>query len=267
MPVLVSPRSPLTSIPRSIAMPHRNVTVTTSWDDGHPLDLRVAELMLKHGLCGTFYIPRSSPYSRMSKSEMVELSQYFEIGAHTLNHVNLTREGSRRAWQEIIGSKMWVEDTCGKPCVVFCPPGGRFGARHLEMATRAGYSGIRTVEMMSLSFPKRCGPLRILPTTIQAHSHGLAPLLRNSLKRFRISGVLRSLRLSVLPQWPRQAEVLFGAALGCGGVFHLWGHSWELEDDEWKALDEIFGRLSVLAQANYLSNGALCALSPEGISS
>ncbi len=31
--------------------------ITTSWDDGHPLDFRVAELLSKYGLRGTFYIP------------------------------------------------------------------------------------------------------------------------------------------------------------------------------------------------------------------
>jgi hypothetical protein len=28
--------------------------ITTSWDDGHPLDLRVAELLAKYGLKDTF---------------------------------------------------------------------------------------------------------------------------------------------------------------------------------------------------------------------
>ena len=28
--------------------------ITTSWDDGHPLDFRVAELLAKYGLPGTF---------------------------------------------------------------------------------------------------------------------------------------------------------------------------------------------------------------------
>ena len=31
--------------------------ITTSWDDGHPLDLRVAELLSEYHLQGTFYVP------------------------------------------------------------------------------------------------------------------------------------------------------------------------------------------------------------------
>jgi hypothetical protein len=31
--------------------------ITTSWDDGHPSDLRLADLLHKHSLRGTFYVP------------------------------------------------------------------------------------------------------------------------------------------------------------------------------------------------------------------
>ena len=31
--------------------------VTTSWDDGHPLDIRLAEMLARYGVLGTFYIP------------------------------------------------------------------------------------------------------------------------------------------------------------------------------------------------------------------
>jgi peptidoglycan/xylan/chitin deacetylase (PgdA/CDA1 family) len=32
------------------------VTVTTSWDDGHILDVKLSELLKKYNLKGTFYI-------------------------------------------------------------------------------------------------------------------------------------------------------------------------------------------------------------------
>ena len=31
--------------------------VTTSWGDGNPLDIRLAEILASHGLRGTFYVP------------------------------------------------------------------------------------------------------------------------------------------------------------------------------------------------------------------
>lgn len=42
----------------SIGEPRRAV-VTSSWDDGHPLDLRVADLLARCGVKGTYYVPGS----------------------------------------------------------------------------------------------------------------------------------------------------------------------------------------------------------------
>jgi hypothetical protein len=57
----------------------KNVVVTTSWDDGHKLDLKVSELMQKYNLTGTFYVsPKDreiSPEERLTDSELIELSQ------------------------------------------------------------------------------------------------------------------------------------------------------------------------------------------------
>ena len=40
---------------------HAAAIVTTSWDDGHSTDLRVAELLAAHGLKGTFYVAFNHP--------------------------------------------------------------------------------------------------------------------------------------------------------------------------------------------------------------
>ena len=66
--------------------------VTTSWDDGDPADLRVAELLAARKLPGTFYIPVKGHHhsTRMNAAEMLELDgQGFEIGAHGVSHPNL----------------------------------------------------------------------------------------------------------------------------------------------------------------------------------
>jgi hypothetical protein len=38
--------------------------VTTSWDDGDPSDLKVAELLRARALSGTFYVPFIGPHGR-----------------------------------------------------------------------------------------------------------------------------------------------------------------------------------------------------------
>ncbi|MGH7837447.1 MAG: polysaccharide deacetylase family protein, partial [Candidatus Binataceae bacterium] len=62
--------------------------MTTSWDDGHPLDLRVAELLAAHGVRGTFYVPvRASADSLMKPADLRRLRNLgMEIGAHTVSH-------------------------------------------------------------------------------------------------------------------------------------------------------------------------------------
>ena len=50
---------------------------TTSWDDGHPLDLRLAELLATHGFSGTFYVPRGNREGRpvMTTAELRALTE------------------------------------------------------------------------------------------------------------------------------------------------------------------------------------------------
>ena len=45
--------------------------VTTSWDDGSIQDLKLGELLMKYGIKGTFYIPRSS--KRITPMQKVDL--------------------------------------------------------------------------------------------------------------------------------------------------------------------------------------------------
>src|SRR5262245_48889596 len=141
--------------------------VTTSWDDGHPLDLRVAELLAKHGLRGTFYVPRTSEYGTMTVAQVRELSRAFEVGAHTLRHVDLSGATEHQARQEIAGSRAWLEDSTGAVCPVFCPPKGRYCRRDLDLIREAGFRAMRSVELLSVDFPR---PLPLTPSAARRES-------------------------------------------------------------------------------------------------
>ncbi|HLJ96403.1 MAG TPA: polysaccharide deacetylase family protein [Gemmataceae bacterium] len=240
-------------------------TITTSWDDGHPLDFRVAELLAKHGLRGSFYVPRTAPTGTMTAAQVRELSGSFELGAHTVHHVDLTRVTPENARQEIVDAKAWLEDSTGRPCSMFCPPLGRYSVRHLEMIRQAGFGGLRSVELLSLDRPRLQGGLRVLPTTLQAHPHGFAVYARNVIKR----RAWRNLWLYVCHgrsrDWPTLVRSLLRQTLQRGGVFHLWGHSWELEaTGQWQRLEEVLGFLRQWThQATALSNGQVCGLIPS----
>ncbi|HEX4591328.1 MAG TPA: polysaccharide deacetylase family protein, partial [Gemmataceae bacterium] len=148
--------------------------ITTSWDDGHPSDFRVAELLAKYGLRGTFYIPRTAEMETISESQIRELAGSFEVGGHTIHHVVLPEAPDAEARREIVESKSWLKDLTGRPCPMFCPPKGKFRRLHLDMVREAGYAGVRTVELLSLDFPRPTAGLMVLPTTVQAHQHEFA---------------------------------------------------------------------------------------------
>jgi peptidoglycan/xylan/chitin deacetylase (PgdA/CDA1 family) len=244
------------------------VYITTSWDDGHPLDLRVAELLKKHRISGTFYIPRIAENGTMSAAHIRQLSLAFEIGAHTLCHTDLTRATEHQAWREIAGSKSWLEDNIGQPCRMFCPPKGKYSRRTLEAVRRAGFLGLRSVESLSLDFPRRQAGIMLLPTTIQAYPHGSLAFAKNAVKRMALKNLLRLMTLGRSNDWPALARSLLHDSLKYGGVFHLWGHSWELQATaQWHHLDETLRFMSEFtSQAASLTNGQICQCVPKPLS-
>jgi peptidoglycan-N-acetylglucosamine deacetylase len=241
--------------------------ITTSWDDGHPMDLRVAALLAKYGIAGTFYVPATTELGTMSGVEFRELILDFEIGAHTLHHVDLTRVSDQTAWQEIADSKAWVEDNTGVSCASFCPPLGRYGNLHLHMIRKAGYLGLRSVELLSLDFPRRQAGLMLMPTTIQAFPHRFSAFAKNAIKRKALANLWRYVIHGRAAEWPAMAESLLRHAIDRGGVFHLWGHSWELQDaSQWQRLKDVLCFMSgFVRHAPALTNGQLCRLSMPSV--
>ena len=64
--------------------------ITISVDDGHPADLRTAELLSKYGLKATFYVPAENPERAVLGAEgFREIAREFELGGHTMRHVVL----------------------------------------------------------------------------------------------------------------------------------------------------------------------------------
>jgi peptidoglycan/xylan/chitin deacetylase (PgdA/CDA1 family) len=119
----------------------------------------------------------------MSESQVRELSQSFEIGGHTLDHVFLPTITDSRAREQIAGSKKWIEDTTGKACEMFCPPAGRFSEAHRAMIIEAKYVGFRTVELLSISPPTALRGLLEMPTSLQSYPHRPTTYLKKAVKR------------------------------------------------------------------------------------
>lgn len=220
--------------------------MTTSWDDGHPLDFRVAELLTKHGLAGTFYVPKRWRLPTMSDVELKQLHDVgFELGGHTIDHLVLTEITTQKASEEIHASKAWLEDVSQAPCKMFCPPCGKFKAAHIEIIRDAGYAGFRTVEGWSLDRPRnRGGGLLEMPTTIQAQPHVATDHLRNIGKRRSLSNLITFAKHGQ-GDWVTQMHKALKSACKANAVFQLWGHSWEIEEaNQWDELNNAFEIMS-----------------------
>ncbi|HEX4125757.1 MAG TPA: polysaccharide deacetylase family protein [Tepidisphaeraceae bacterium] len=244
---------------------NQSAYLTTSWDDGHPADFRVAELLGRYNLRGTFYVPREARTGTLDESSLRTLGRQVELGAHTMHHVFLTHTSDAIARREIEQSKAWVEDLAARPCTMFCPPGGKFHHIHLKMIREAGFAAIRSVELMSLSRPRLSEGLLVMPTTLQAFPHRPVTYLKNAWKRWAAANLWRYLLCGPGRQWHRLAETLLENTVKTGGVFHLWGHSWEVQvTNQWERLEELFKLMSqYAADAPCVTNSQLCEMQEE----
>src|SRR3989442_15889037 len=84
-----------------------NGVFTCSIDDGHPSDLKIAELLSKNCLNGTFFIPIKNREGLpvLSKSQIRDIGRQFEIGSHTYDHCYLRNVGVEEAFYQITEGK------------------------------------------------------------------------------------------------------------------------------------------------------------------
>ena len=156
----------------------KTAVLTTSWDDGHRRDVRLARMLKEHGLKATFYVaPENQEFAKqdlLSLPEIRELSQDFEIGAHSMTHRRLPTLSEQEATREIIESKAVLEQVIGKEIKVFCYPGGAYTGLHMQLVKDAGYRYARTVEGTHLQWtiPTRPELLCMSITTGSGSTYG-----------------------------------------------------------------------------------------------
>jgi len=240
--------------------------VTTSWDDGDSADLKLAELLRSKGILGTFYVPMRYREHPMSHAELRSLAdEGFEIGAHGWNHKLLWRLQPDEALEEVKACKIALEDILGKRVDMFCYPKGRYDANAVRAVQEAGYAGARTVRMLATRPPSN--PFR-MPMTLQAYPHAPIIYFRN-IGRSRSFESLRSclVQLPRLGNWVELGKSLFDRVLNEGGVWHLSGHSWEIERlGIWDALCELLDYVCQRDEVRYVPNCGLLQLKSLNLS-
>ncbi|HSW81071.1 MAG TPA: glycosyltransferase [Candidatus Saccharimonas sp.] len=230
--------------------------VTTSWDDGHKLDVRLAELLRRYNIPATFYIsPRDREFTRedlLTDAQIKTLAKDFEIGAHTMTHPRLTEVSDDQARQEMFDSKTYLEKLLGKPVTTFCYPGGNYFKRHVAMAAELGFAYARTVKR---HFYRINGAPQESHTTVNAYNH-----YQDLWKIFKFAGY-NPFKVPYYFQWQNLAKAMFDKARREGGTFHLWGHSWEIDQHgDWQKLEEVLRYISGHADVQYAVNGELAGL-------
>jgi peptidoglycan-N-acetylglucosamine deacetylase len=226
----------LRNLPGAVHRP--NLIFTTSWDDGHPLDLRLADLLAEHGARGTFYVP-VKPEPRLTVSDLRRLRNLgMEVGAHTVNHVDLTVVADPLG--ELVNGKLYLEDVLGEEITAFAYPFGRFNSRVSRLAKSAGYHLARTT--VAFSTRRRFNPYQ-MPTSFQLVQHRRAIHVRHALREGNWEGLL-----TWCGRWRCQTslnhltQLAIAEARGTDGVVHIWGHSWEIDSHS------LWGQLKTLLQ-------------------
>jgi peptidoglycan/xylan/chitin deacetylase (PgdA/CDA1 family) len=234
---------------------------TTSWDDGSVHDLRLAEILAKYGVKGTFYIPlRNSErdHDILSSGDILRISKSFEVGGHTFSHVVLTMLSDRNAESEIKEGKKALEDIIGCGLESFCFPRGKFKQKHVRMAIDSGFKYARTAGYIRIFSPidKIKG---LMHPTLQFYPHSACTYIKSAIKRndFESAGNIL-MNINKLSEWEKFAHGLLDKCLESGGVFHLWGHSWEIEKHAlWDDLERFIGDVSKHKNVVFCSNKEL----------
>jgi peptidoglycan-N-acetylglucosamine deacetylase len=228
----------------------KQVIVTTSWDDGHRLDIRLAKLLKRYGIRGTFYIsPKNREFREeylLSDEEIIKQSRDFEIGAHTISHPKLTKITEKQAFMEIVESKKYLENLTKMKVKCFCYPYGKYNDKIKKLVKEAGFTGARTIQRFCFRYP--LDPL-IFGTTIQTYNNILDIPKILKFSRFNF------LEFSKNIYWEHRAKRMFDHIVETGGVYHLWGHSWEIEKNHyWHSLENLLIYISNKKNVKYLTN-------------
>lgn len=241
--------------------------VTTSWDDGDVRDLRVAELLKAHDMRGTFYVPLE-PFNgnpSLSNEDLRSLCvEGFEIGAHGIAHENMSAIPVERARYVARTCKAVLEDRLGQKLRMFCYPRGRYTVEVARALKEAGYEGARNVHLLETEMTSQ--PFE-LPTSAQVYPHTRTDYLRNLLRARNMARLYDyAAHLHLGNDWLAIGKQLFDRVVEHGGVWHLWGHSWEIDQlGLWDEMREMLDYVSRRDGVRYLNNAGVIPYLPASV--
>ena len=217
--------------------------VTLSYDDNVEEDIRLVEIMKKHGLKGTFNInsgqfsPEGSQghlghgHRRMTLSQSIALHQDsgMEIACHGVNHPFLDQIPVTACLQEVYDDRSALEKIFGGMVRGLAYPFGTYNQQVKDVLKSCGIAYARTIRSTG-SFQ--------LPTDwlqLDGTCHHKDPRLMELAKKF----------VEDKSRWTPK-------------MFYLWGHSYEFEDDgNWQVIEDFASYIGGREDIWYATNIAI----------
>ena len=202
----------------------RAKALTFSYDDGVEQDIRLVDILNKHGMKGTFNLnsglyapegkvyPREQTHRRMTKQAITDLFKGtdHEVAVHAYTHPFLESLPSPMISWEIIKDREELEAQFGKIIRGMAYPYGTHSDTVVEVLRTCGIAYARTT-VSTERFTIPTDWLR-MPATC----HHKNPRLMELAQKFVSMNV---------PYYPQ--------------LFYVWGHSYEFEDnDNWHVIEE-----------------------------
>ena len=221
--------------------------VTLSFDDGDPRDLEIARLLKKYDLPATFYVPITNFEGRqtLTPDQIIQLSEMgFEIGAHGYHHHYLDRIPASEVYEEIKSGKERLEQILGREVTCFCYPGGKIPSVAVAAVRQLGFKYARTI--------RECGfavrdPL-LAPTTNPIGKHCKRHYIKEALLSRDLAYIMFFFKHRLWDKnWHDYSLANLDYALAIGGIWHIWGHAFEIDDqNEWENLERLFEKVQLL---------------------
>lgn len=198
--------------------------LTLSYDDGVEQDIRLIDIMNRHGLKGTFNLnsglyaaegtvyPKGHVHRRLSRSQVTEVygQSGQEVAIHCYTHADLAQQSPENVAWEVMKDKETLEEQFGRIIRGMAYPFGTTNDAVAETLRRCGVAYARTtVSTERFDIPTNWLQM---PATCHHRNPRLMELAQNFVERDT--------------RWRPQ-------------LFYLWGHSYEFEDnDNWHVIEE-----------------------------
>jgi hypothetical protein len=206
------------------SMMQDKMTVVQCWDDGVTTDVRLTEILRRHGARATFNLNaglyekqrkqgwkyRDTEVGRLGWDEMRTVYEGFTIANHSLTHPRLEQIAIETARRDIVEGRHRLQQFFGQPVSGFAYPFGSYNEAVMGALREAGHTYARTTRNVENPFPPEDA------MAFHPCCHFLAPDL-----------------------WARYEKAREG------GVFYFWGHSYEMiSEDMWTTFENMIMRIS-----------------------